>query len=66
MHGHPPLRTWFFHCSQQLNRFFSYRGMLQFKAKYATSWEPRYIIYRNVLHLPGVALALRRVSEIKG
>jgi phosphatidylglycerol lysyltransferase len=51
---------------QRLNRLFSYRGLLQFKAKYATGWEPRYMIYRNVLHLPGVALALRRVSEIKG
>ncbi len=51
---------------QRLNRLFSYKGLLQFKAKYATDWEPRYIIYRNVLHLPGAALALRRVSEVKG
>ncbi len=49
---------------QRLNRIFSYRGLLQFKSKYATGWEPRYVVYRNVLHLPGVALALRRISEI--
>jgi phosphatidylglycerol lysyltransferase len=50
---------------QQLNFLFSYRGLRQFKAKFATSWEPRYVIYRNVLELPRLAFAMRRVSEIK-
>lgn len=50
---------------QQLNFLFSFRGLRFFKAKFATSWEPRYLIYRNVLELPRMALALRRVSEIK-
>ncbi len=50
---------------QQLNFLFSFRGLRFFKAKFATSWEPRYLIYGNVLELPRIALALRRVSEIK-
>jgi phosphatidylglycerol lysyltransferase len=50
---------------QQLNFLFSFRGLHFFKSKFATSWEPRYLIYRNVLELPRMALALRRVSEIK-
>lgn len=50
---------------QQLNFLFSFRGLRQFKAKFATSWEPRYLVYRNALDLPRMALALRNVSEIK-
>lgn len=50
---------------QQLNFLFSYHGLRQFKAKFASSWEPRYLIYSNVLELPRLALALRRVSEVR-
>ncbi len=49
---------------QQLNFLFSFRGLRQYKAKFATTWEPRYLIYRHILDLPRLALALRRVSEI--
>jgi phosphatidylglycerol lysyltransferase len=50
---------------QQLDFFFSFRGLYHYKAKFATSWEPRYLIYRNVLELPRIAFALRRVSVIR-
>jgi len=50
---------------QQLNFLFSFRGLRQYKAKFATSWEPRYLVYRNALELPRLALALRRVSELR-
>ena len=50
---------------QQLNFLFSYRGLRHYKAKFATSWEPRYLVYRHTLDLPRMALALRRVSELK-
>jgi len=49
---------------QQLNFLFSYQGLLHYKAKFATIWEPRYTIYRNVLNLPRVAHAISEVSEI--
>ncbi|MEN6602632.1 MAG: phosphatidylglycerol lysyltransferase domain-containing protein [Bryobacteraceae bacterium] len=49
---------------QQLNFLFSYKGLRFFKAKFATHWEPRYVIYRNVLDLPRLTLALGKVSEI--
>jgi phosphatidylglycerol lysyltransferase len=49
---------------QRLNFMFSYTGLKQFKAKFATIWEPRYAIYQNTLDLPRHALALTRVSEI--
>jgi phosphatidylglycerol lysyltransferase len=50
---------------QHLNFLFSYTGLRHFKAKFATSWEPRYVVYRNVLQLPELALALRAVSEAR-
>jgi phosphatidylglycerol lysyltransferase len=50
---------------QKLNFLFSFRGLHHYKAKFATSWEPRYLIYRNIMELPRTALALRRVSEIR-
>jgi len=50
---------------QHLNFLFSYRGLLSYKAKFATIWEPRYAVYRNPLDLPKLAIALRKISEIK-
>jgi phosphatidylglycerol lysyltransferase len=50
---------------QRLDFLFSFRGLHHYKAKFATSWEPRYLVYRNVLELPRTAFALRRLSEIR-
>jgi len=50
---------------QHLNFLFSYRGLLQYKAKFASIWEPRYVIYQTALDLPRLAIAIREVSEIK-
>lgn len=49
---------------QRLNFLFSFAGLKQFKGKFATSWEPRYVIYRNVLDLPRLGLALSQISEL--
>lgn len=48
---------------QRLNFIFSYRGLRHYKAKWATFWEPRYVIYQNALDLPVFAVALSKVSE---
>ena len=47
-----------------LNFLFSYQGLLNYKAKFATIWEPRYTVYRHVLTLPQVARAISEISEI--
>jgi phosphatidylglycerol lysyltransferase len=52
----------FFH---RLNFLFSYSGLRQYKAKFTDLWEPRYLIYRNVLDLPRIAITLTKVSELK-
>jgi len=51
---------------EKLDFLFRFRGLHRYKAKFATSWEPRYLIYRNMLQLPRTALALHRLSEMKG
>jgi phosphatidylglycerol lysyltransferase len=50
---------------QHLTFIFSFTGLRAYKAKFATEWEPRYVVYHNVLDLPRVALTLARVSEIR-
>jgi phosphatidylglycerol lysyltransferase len=50
---------------QHLRFVFSYAGLRAYKAKFATHWEPRYVVYRNALDLPRMALTLARVSEIR-
>jgi phosphatidylglycerol lysyltransferase len=49
---------------QNLNFLFSYQGLKHFKAKFATSWEPRYIVVKSILDLPQYLIALRKVSEV--
>ena len=49
---------------QRLNFLFSFNGLKAYKAKFADSWEPRYVVYRNVLDLPKLGVALSRVSEV--
>ncbi|MGB8658606.1 MAG: phosphatidylglycerol lysyltransferase domain-containing protein [Candidatus Zixiibacteriota bacterium] len=48
---------------QHIKFLFSYRGLRQYKAKFASSWEPRYVVYKSPLDLPKIALGLREVSK---
>jgi phosphatidylglycerol lysyltransferase len=50
---------------RHLNFIFSYSGLHHFKAKFADTWEPRYLIYQSVFALPQVAMALAKVSEVR-
>ncbi|HXG94542.1 MAG TPA: phosphatidylglycerol lysyltransferase domain-containing protein [Blastocatellia bacterium] len=50
---------------RRLNFIFNFSGLRRYKAKFATIWEPRYLIYRSALDLPGLAIALGRVSQFK-
>jgi phosphatidylglycerol lysyltransferase len=50
---------------QHLNFIFSYSGLRRYKAKFADTWEPRYLVYQNILTLPKVAIALATVSELR-
>ena len=48
---------------QRLGFVFSFKGIRAYKAKFATRWEPRYVIYRTELDLPRLAVAFARISE---
>jgi phosphatidylglycerol lysyltransferase len=48
---------------QRLGFVFSFKGLRAYKAKFATGWEPRYVIYRTELDLPRLAVAFARISE---
>jgi phosphatidylglycerol lysyltransferase len=50
---------------RHLNFIFSYSGLRHYKAKFADTWEPRYLLYQNILALPKIALALTAVSELR-
>ena len=46
-----------------MNFLFNYEGLKVFKDKFATSWEPKYLIYKNSLQLPAIAIAIKNVLE---
>jgi phosphatidylglycerol lysyltransferase len=48
---------------QQLDFMFSFRGIKSYKSKFATAWEPRYVIFRHLLDLPRIGFALKRLSD---
>jgi phosphatidylglycerol lysyltransferase len=50
---------------QRLTFLFSFGGLKAYKAKFASHWEPRYVIYRHALDLPRVGVALDKVSKLK-
>ncbi|MBI1353465.1 MAG: DUF2156 domain-containing protein [Acidobacteria bacterium] len=49
---------------QRLGFIFSYRGLRDYKAKFASIWEPRYLVYRDLARLPLVGRALADVMEL--
>lgn len=51
---------------ERLTFLFSFSGLRAYKAKFADTWEPRYVLYRHVTDLPKLGLALSRVSELRG
>ena len=43
---------------EHVNGFYSFKGVHDFKDKFAPRWEPRYLVYPGPASLPAVALAL--------
>jgi phosphatidylglycerol lysyltransferase len=50
---------------QRLGFLFSYEGLRKYKGKFANIWEPRYEIYKNVLDLPRLAIAIQKVCAYR-
>lgn len=49
---------------QHLEFIFSFSGLKRFKGKYANRWEPRFVIYRHVLDLPRLGIAMTSIAEL--
>lgn len=48
------------------NNFYNFKGLYRFKAKYHPHWEPRFLIYPNLVALPRIALAVVRAGNPTG
>jgi lysylphosphatidylglycerol synthetase-like protein (DUF2156 family) len=51
---------------ENMNAFYGYKNLFQFKKKFAPRWEGRYLIYPKGADLPRVAYALARVHSSGG
>ncbi len=49
--------------ADHLDRFYGFRGLHTYKAKFQPSWEPRYLVYPSLTALPDVVLALVRLDS---
>lgn len=45
-----------------LNRFYNFKGLHEFKEKFHPGWQPRYLVYPAMASLPAVATALVRAN----
>jgi phosphatidylglycerol lysyltransferase len=48
---------------EHVNQFYNFKGLHEFKSKFAPSWSPRYLIYLNVASLPAVTIAMMRADS---
>jgi phosphatidylglycerol lysyltransferase len=51
---------------ERLSRFYDFRGLFQWKRKFAPEFEDRYLVYPGALALPRIALALVRAQSPAG
>jgi phosphatidylglycerol lysyltransferase len=49
---------------RRMDFLFSFRGIRAYKGKFATTWEPRYVIYQDPFALGRFAIAMGRITEI--
>lgn len=48
---------------ERFNRFYNFKGLNAFKAKFAPGWEPRYLVYTNTSALIPCAIAVLRAHN---
>lgn len=48
---------------EHLNQFYNFKGLYTYKEKFHPHWEPRYLIYPNIITLPDVVVALVRADS---
>lgn len=48
---------------EHLNQFYNFKGLYTYKEKFHPRWEPRYLVYPNLIALPDVVVALIRADS---
>lgn len=48
---------------ENANRFYSFKGLHQYKEKFGPVWSPRYLAYRGAAQLPAIGLAVVRATS---
>jgi phosphatidylglycerol lysyltransferase len=48
---------------KKLNFLFNYEGLKVFKDKFATSWEPKFLSFKNIPQLARLALSIKSILE---
>lgn len=48
---------------EHLNQFYNFKGLYSYKDKFHPHWEPRYLVYPNLIALPDVVVALIRADS---
>jgi lysylphosphatidylglycerol synthetase-like protein (DUF2156 family) len=51
---------------ENLNAFYGYKNLFQFKKKFAPRWEGRYLVYPHGTELPRIAVAMTLVHQAGG
>lgn len=59
----PPPERALHYLYEHVNRFYNFKGLHAFKAKFHPQWSPRFLIYPNFASLLSVALALNRATD---
>lgn len=54
----------FYQLTRYLDGYFSMSGLREYKAKFATKWEPRYVIYPKRRDLPRIVQAIDALCEL--
>lgn len=50
---------------ENANRFYSYKGLYEYKSKFQPEWSPRYLVYPSAASLPAVAYAIVQANNAR-
>jgi phosphatidylglycerol lysyltransferase len=61
--GDPVIERALHYIYKNINQFYNFQGLHEFKEKFNPEWSPRYLIYPGITNLAAVEIALSRLSS---